>query len=243
MSADNRGSAGAHFDGYAEDYDGALNQGLSATGESKDFFARERVLWVSRCLRKLSFRPARIMDYGCGTGSATPLLSELLRAESIIGVDTSEKSLEVARRIHSSSSHRFFPNHQYKPEASLDLIYCNGVFHHIPPAERLAELGYIWNCLRPGGIFAFWENNPWNPGTRYVMSRIPFDRDAVTLTPAEARGLLCRAGFKIIGIDFLFIFPSWLKPLRRIEPLLSRLPVGGQFQVLCQRLATDELSS
>jgi len=238
MSLENGVTSAEHFDGYAEDYDGALNQGLSVTGEGKDFFARERVLWVSRCLQKLAIRPARIMDFGCGTGSAIPLLLELPQAESTIGVDPSDKSLEVAKRTYSDSSSRFFRNDQYKPEASIDLVYCNGVFHHIPPAERLAELGYIWDCLRPGGIFAFWENNPWNPGTRYVMSRIPFDRHAITLSPPEARSLLRRAGFEIIRTDFLFIFPSWLKPLRRIEPLFGRLPVGGQYQVLCQRLAT-----
>jgi hypothetical protein len=40
------------------------------------------------------------------------------------------------------------------------------------------------------------ENNPWNPGTRYVMSRIPFDRDAIPLTPSAARHLLKRAALR-----------------------------------------------
>jgi hypothetical protein len=26
--------------------------------------------------------------------------------------------------------------------------------------------------MRPGGVVALWENNPWNPATRYVMGRI-----------------------------------------------------------------------
>jgi ubiquinone/menaquinone biosynthesis C-methylase UbiE len=122
MSLENGVTSAEHFDGYAEDYDGALNQGLSVTGEGKDFFARERVLWVSRCLQKLAIRPARIMDFGCGTGSAIPLLLELPQAESTIGVDPSDKSLEVAKRTYSDSSSRFFRNDQYKPEASTGVL-------------------------------------------------------------------------------------------------------------------------
>ncbi len=80
-----------------------------------------------------------------------------------------------------------------------------------------------------------WENNPWNPGTRYVMSRIPFDRDAVTLTPREARALVRANGFDIVDTTFLFIFPRALRWLRALEPPLARLPFGAQYQVLCRK--------
>jgi hypothetical protein len=93
--------------------------------------------------------------------------------------------------------------------------------------------------LRPGAIFAFWENNPWNPGTRYVMRRVPFDRDAVTLSPPEARRWLRSAGFEILRTDFLFIFPRPLRWLRRLEPILSRAPLGGQYQVLCRKRSSS----
>ena len=81
---------------------------------------------------------------------------------------------------------------------------------------------------------AFWENNPWNPGTRYVMSRIPFDRDAITLTPPEARRMLQAGGFDILRTDFLFIFPRVFSWFRGVEPFLVQLPLGAQYQVLCR---------
>ena len=81
-----------------------------------------------------------------------------------------------------------------------------------------------------------WENNPWNPGTRYVMSRIPFDQGAVTLTPPEARALVRQGGFQVVRTDSLFFFPRQLKWLRWMEPHLWRLPLGGQYQVLCRRV-------
>ncbi len=223
------------FDGYANNYDAALNEGLSATGQTKDFFARERIIWLARCLERLNAKPAQIMDYGCGTGSATPFLHEFMRPECTVGVDTSEKSLEVARRQYPGTSSRFLLNGDYTPSTNIDLVYCNGVFHHIPPAVRAVHLRYIRDCLRPGGLFAFWENNPWNPGTRYVMSRIPFDRDAITLTPPEGRGLLRRAGFRILRTDYRFFFPGWLQGLRRTERFLNWFPLGGQYMVLARK--------
>jgi hypothetical protein len=94
---------------------------------------------------------------------------------------------------------------------------------------------YIYRSLRPGGWFALWENNPWNPGTRYVMSQCAFDRDAVTLTPPEAARLLQAGGLRVLRTDFLFVFPRFLKFLRVMEAGLARLPLGAQYQVLCRK--------
>jgi SAM-dependent methyltransferase len=123
----------------------------------------------------------------------------------------------------------------YRPDARRDLGFCNGVFHHIAPAERQDAMRLIYDSLRPGGIFSFWENNPWNPGTRYVMSRIPFDRDAIPLSALEARRLLRSVGFQILRMDFLFIFPRFLSRLRAVEPAMARVPLGAQYQILCRR--------
>ena len=76
-----------------------------------------------------------------------------------------------------------------------DLAYSNGTFHHIPPAKRMDALGFIFQRLKPGGIFALWENNPWNPGTRWVIeSRIPFDRDAINFVAAGNAAAVARCG-------------------------------------------------
>ena len=60
-----------HFDDYAQHYDQALNRGLAATGESKDYFSRGRIQWLSRCLQELAEGPRLIMDFGCGDGSTS----------------------------------------------------------------------------------------------------------------------------------------------------------------------------
>jgi trans-aconitate methyltransferase len=175
------------------------------------------------------------MDFGCGTGSASPFLRALMGVESVLGVDISAKSLEVAKRTYGAARTQFLLVSQYQPSERIDLAFCNGVFHHIPLTERTAAVNYLYRSLRPRGLFAFWENNPWNPGTRHVMRRVPFDRDAITLTPPEAQRLLRAGGFDILQTDFLFIFPRLLRWFRRIEPFVSRLPLGAQYQLLCRK--------
>jgi hypothetical protein len=77
-----------------------------------------------------------------------------------------------------------------------------------------------------------WENNPWSPGARLVMSRIPFDRDAIMVWPVQARRLVREAGLSVLGTDFAFVFPRSLRFLRSTESSLRRLPLGAQYQVL-----------
>jgi SAM-dependent methyltransferase len=222
------------FDEYAADYDSALEQGISVSGENKLFFARERVSWLKKCLKRYGATPRLILDFGCGTGTSAPFLLEFVDSR-LIGLDTSEKSIQRAGRLNHPEKTQFLIVTDYRPSGAVDLVFCNGVFHHTPPEERGTSLRYILDSLRPGGFFAFWENNPWNPGTKIVMSRIPFDRDAKTLSYLEAQQMLKRAGFQILRTDFLFIFPRFLGWLRPLETLVTRIPFGAQYQILCRK--------
>jgi SAM-dependent methyltransferase len=234
VSAAARPVADAEFDAYAENYDEALAQGLSFTGETKDYYASGRVAWLAKRLAARHFAVSSVMDFGCGTGSGVPFLFDGLGAQTVLGVDVSAPSLEVARVAHTREGASFAMIEKRLPP-TFDLAFCNGVFHHIPIAERHGAAAYVHDALRPGGLFALWENNPWNLGTRYIMSRVPFDRDAVTLTPPQTRRLLRDAGFDIVRTYYLFIFPHALRALRPLEPMLAFLPLGGQYLVLARK--------
>ncbi|MFH0908176.1 MAG: methyltransferase domain-containing protein [bacterium] len=220
------------FDAYAEHYGEALSRGISVSGESKEYFAQGRVALLARRLAELGVRPVRVMDYGCGTGTATPFLRDILGSTSIVGVDISGKSIEHARAHQPGAE--FHVQSDVNPAGDFDAVYCNGVFHHIPPPERLGAFRFIRDCLRPGGVFALWENNPWNPGTQLVMARIPFDRDAVKISAPAAGRLLRAAGLDVIRTDFYFIFPHRFRALRFLEAPLARVPLGAQYQVLAR---------
>jgi SAM-dependent methyltransferase len=230
---------GTEFDDYAGDYAAALQEGLKYSGEDPEYFAAARVRWLARRLRELDFEPRSILDYGCGTGASTPHFLSTLGVREVTGVDVSRGLLERAARQHGSRAATFRLRRDCEPRGEIDIAFCNGVFHHIPPPERSDALQYISRSLRPGGFFAFWENNPWNPGTRFVMSRIPFDRNAVTISPPSGRRLLRHAGFDIVRVDHLFFFPRMLRWLRSLEPRLVTVPVGAQYLVLARKPATD----
>lgn len=227
----------SEFDQYAADYDGALAQGLSVSGEDKEFFARGRIAWLGKILHKKNLSPQTALDFGCGTGQAAPLLKEILGVEKVLGVDVSEGLLGVAQREHGGACIEFRTLKSHTPAADFDLAFCNGVFHHIPLAERAEAVNHVLRSLKRGGIFALWENNPWNPGTRYVMSKIPFDRDAITLSPPNAQKLLRENGFEILRTDFQFFFPRPLSCFRGLEPWLAKIPLGAQYQVLARKPA------
>jgi trans-aconitate methyltransferase len=206
------------FDEYAADYDIALQLGLSISGESQAFFVRERLNWLKKCLEDYGAKPQSVLDFGCGNGTVAPFLLDLI-ASKVIGVDVSEKCLRNARKVNDPARTEFSLVSEYRPSKSIDLAFCNGVFHHISLEERSDQLSFIFDSLQNGAFFAFWENNPWSPGARIVMKRIPFDIDAKTLTATEARRLLKRANFHVLRTDYFFIFPYSLRWMRPIETL------------------------
>ncbi len=223
------------FDQYAGNYELALSSALAPSGEGREYFAEGRVEWLKRCLAQIGQHPRNVLDFGCGDGSTTPILQRILGAEVCTGVDVSAKSLEVARKHFATNHIRYELLEDLQADGGMDLAYCNGVFHHIAPAERPDALGLIRDTLKPGGFFSFWENNSWNPATRYIISRCPFDKDAILLSPLEGHSLLKEAGFEILRMDFRFIFPRFLRGLRRLEDFATRLPLGAQYQILCRK--------
>ncbi len=227
--------SGTEFDLHADTYDADLSQALSLSGEDKDYFASRRVQWAAQCLARLSESPHRILDYGCGIGDTSQLLQTAFAAQAVVGVDISLRSIELAAKRNGTATCQFSSFADFSQMESIDLAYCNGVFHHIPVSMRGSAVEYILRRLRPGGLFSFWENNPWNLGTRYIMSQCVFDHDAVMIPPPQAKALLRDYGFEIVRTDYCFFFPRFLKALRFLEGSLSSFPFGAQYQILCRR--------
>lgn len=221
----------SYFNGYAKSYDEDLQKALSISGEDKNYFALGRMRWLAEWMGHANLQAESILDFGCGTGSATPFIHQFLKPRRVVGVDVSSESLRIAGDSFGATGSRFEIIDQPHFEA-FDVAFCNGVFHHIPPGERQASLAYVFHSLRPGGVFALFENNPWNPATCYVMSRCAFDRDAITLPPPETHQRMKDAGFQIQATRYLFIFPAFLKALRFLETPLARMPLGTQYVVI-----------
>ncbi|NQZ61856.1 class I SAM-dependent methyltransferase [Crocosphaera sp.] len=112
--------------------------------------------------RKPERENIRILDAGCGTGVGTEYLILLNPHAEIVGVDISEKALEIAQKRsqqsgvatnhnHPISFHHLPLENADQIEGEFDLINCVGVLHHLP--DPIAGIKALSKKLAPGGIF------------------------------------------------------------------------------------------
>ena len=226
----------AHFDSFAKNYDEALSKGLSITGEGPAFYAEQRVIVTKLLIKPKKIATATILDFGCGIGTSIPFLAEAFSPTEIVGVDVSGEILAEARARIKLTHVRLEFVERTPRDGEMDLVYCNGVFHHIKPEQRAEAFQRIFDSLRSAGYFALWENNPLNPGTRLIMAKCPFDRDAMPIVPSQATKMLIAAGFRIETVVSRFFFPRPLAFLRPLETCLSPSLLGGQYLVLARKL-------
>jgi SAM-dependent methyltransferase len=217
-------------------YDEMLQRGIGLAGETKDYFIEGRIARLRSILDSEVSEINSVVDFACGVGDTSVPLADAFGATEVVGVDVATGAVEEARRRVDDDRVRFALLDDLGDERQFDLCYVNGTYHHIPPDQRLSATRRIHDLLRPGGVFALFDNNPWSIPARLVMRRIPFDRDAVMLRTATARRILRTAGFETkVRVDYLFFFPNALGPLRRVEPALRRVPLGAQYLVVGRR--------
>lgn len=105
------------------------------------------------------FAGKRVLDFGCGSGASTLVLSRLLPGCEIVGIDLEERLLHIARlraqhfgrtdlRLLRSPSGDALPSDL----GQFDIIMFNAVFEHLLPHERHKLLPLVWEQLRPGGV-------------------------------------------------------------------------------------------
>jgi ubiquinone/menaquinone biosynthesis C-methylase UbiE len=222
------------FDAYASRYSEAVNSSIRASGETVDYFAEVKAARVRQGTKDQVVRT--LLDFGCGTGSSTRALRRAMpRATSVVGADPSRSSIDVARRLSAEEEAIEYRESSASglpfPDGAFDVVSTACVFHHIERGEHSRWLHEIRRVLAPGGSFFLFEHNPYNPLTRRVVRQCPFDEGVVLLRPSYARAALRAAGFRPGSAEYYFFFPSWVRWLRRLEPALSRVPVGAQYVV------------
>ena len=229
------------FDQYATDYDTHLNRGIRLSGEDKEYFARGRLHLVRDFFTRSGFEPRRILEFGCGVGTNLGIMRDFWPKSDLVGLDLSQASIAIARERLGSRGVRPMTPDEYRlgDEGPVDWLFCNGVLHHVPMAERGSVLLRIRDLVREGGALTIFENNPLNPGTHLVMRRIPFDRGARMLRPYSLRSRLRSLGFAQVTCRFLFFFPRFLAFLRPMEPHLVHLPFGAQYGVFAFRAGRE----
>lgn len=209
-------------------YDDQLNRGLRLSGSGKDYFATARIAMLGELWHRQE-HPVRVLDFGAGDGSTLPLLRQTFPAAHLVAVEPSAAARGVAAEKAAPICADVIDPRDLSGEGTFDLIHLNGVVHHVPPPERDALIARLASLCSVDGLVVVFENNPWNPGARLVMRRIPFDKDVVMVWPHQLRNAFIRAGLTSLSRGSIFFFPRSATAAPRVEKALRRTMAGAQY--------------
>jgi SAM-dependent methyltransferase len=107
---------------------------------------------------------ARLLEYGCGAGSAAFDLAA--HGCDVLGIDISPAAIADAREVaaeRGATDATFMVMDAHRldvPDASFDVVCGTAILHHLDLAVALAEVARV---LRPGGEAVFFEPLGHNP--------------------------------------------------------------------------------
>ena len=107
------------------------------------------------------------------------------------------------------------------------------VLHHVTGSTRVEILKNLLANLKPDGRLVVIEHNTYNPLTRRIVSNCPMDVDAELISMRDIKKLLgADCGFKIRETGYCSFFPEPLKVLAKLDRVLKKIPIGGQYFVV-----------
>lgn len=94
------------------------------------------------------YRPARLLDVGCGSGRLFPLYQSC-GVKHVVGVDVSDTALIIARDILPTADlHCMDLTELSFPDDDFDFCVCNRVLQHIPPRDIREVIGRLSRICR-----------------------------------------------------------------------------------------------
>lgn len=216
------------FDQYDTEYQNLVEDSMSFSGMSHDYVTQAKVdLIVATAERRFgNLEACQILDVGCGIGLTDAFLFD--KPWKVSGTDVSAKSIEKARQRNPQVEYTVGEENRLPfDDKSFDLCFTICVMHHVPPADWTNFLCEMRRILKPEGVAMVIEHNPFNPLTRLVVNRCPFDADAVLLSKRTLIQHVREAKLKPLSSSY-FLFTPW-KKLQFVDHLLSWLPMGAQY--------------
>ncbi len=218
------------FDRHADRYRTEIAGAVGALGTDVDRLAGEKARLLLDILAAELGPPKHLslLDVGCGIGMIERDLAPRVRA--LAGVDVSARSLDQARALAPHASYTHYDGARLPfADGGFDGAFTSCVLHHVPPVARDGFVAEMVRVVRPGGLVAAIEHNPFNPATRWIVARCAFDADAVLLGRREVAGLFARAGARVAGWRYMGFWPRRSARVERLERRLARLPAGAQY--------------
>jgi SAM-dependent methyltransferase len=224
------------FDEYRDTYRSEVEKSISFIGRDLTFFTEVKARVLVELVQRETGRAedAHVLDVGCGPGETDTFL--VGRFGSIEGVDISDGVIEAARARNPTVSYEVYDGDRLPyADGVFDLAFAMNVVHHVPPAHWETFTRELARVVRPNGLLALIEHNPFNPLTRLAVSRCEFDDDAVLLRRAQAEGLLRSVGLELASSRYILFFPWRSRALASVEDKLRHLPLGAQYVVAGRR--------
>jgi trans-aconitate methyltransferase len=133
--------------------------------------------WGQKLISELRFNGReKILDLGCGDGSLTSQLADLVPDGRVVGIDASAGMIQTAKRIRKSNLEFLLLDiNAIDFVEKFDLIFSNATLHWIFDHERLLE-----NCFRalcPGGAIRFNFAGEGNCSNFYAVLRKVMEMD------------------------------------------------------------------
>ena len=207
------------FDAYTANYNEEINKALNFSGLDIDFFARVKNEYLVDILnaRLDGAGKVKLLDVGCGVANAHKQL--VGRVGELSGIDVSTASITSSaptQSRHPLRGIRRHPRPLCRPLARRG--FCRQCVSSRPGRAAIRPGRDIRRVLRPGGLFAIFEHNPFNPVTKHVVDTCEFDKDAVLLKRRDSEALLRASGFSDIKTRYIFAVPAAGRLLRRSRP-------------------------
>ncbi len=167
----------------------------------------------------------RVADFGCGWGTFGFALAE--RVREVVGVDFSERSIEICVQRLEDSPHenmRFLcadAGNTGLESNAYDVVLAADLFEHLYPEDSVSVAREAFRVLAPGGRFS-----TWTPHRGHILEvlknhDIILKRDISHVdykSMADMKSLLTNAGFEI---EKAYYAESHLPGLRIAERILQ----------------------
>jgi SAM-dependent methyltransferase len=224
------------FDPIAAEYSDLVHAAVASGRQEHDFYTRRKAdALVDLAWRHLGDpRTLRVLDVGCGIGLTDQHL--VGRVGELHGVDTAPAAIRRAVERNPDVDYRVYAGDALPyPDGHFDVAFSICVIHHVPLSHWEMFTRELSRVLRPGGIAALVEHNPYNPFTRMVVSRCAFDEDVVLLGRRRATRVVEGAGLRAVERRYIIFLPIDRRWVARLERLLAWLPLGAQYYVAARR--------
>ena len=159
-----------------------------------------------KCVKKYRKKNDKILDYGCGRGRISKILSE--NGFRVVGVDLSKKSIEAAKNQRIDGLEiEFIESEKFNKRAKYDGIVCSSVIEFVEDYQKL--LKNFYEMLNDDGsifISVANKNSIWRKYSyfRYKHEKPHFNFQKSTWKPADFIVELKNSGFKKIKIEKYF---------------------------------------